>query len=66
MLTQDEIDRLVASRDELAEHLRREIEANNKYAEKVTPRYPELVAYFKATATQHKLALLRAGISEES
>ena len=66
MLTQDEIDTLSASREELIKHLRREIEANNKYAEKVTPRYPELVAYFKATATQHKLALLRAGIPEES
>lgn len=61
----DQVDILSASRDELIKHLRKEIKANYKYAKTVAPHYPELEAYFNGTATQHKIALRLAGISEE-
>ena len=65
MLTQDEIDRLTASRDKLAEHLRKEIKFNIEQAAKFAAELPELKTYFEGTAMQHKIALRRAGISEE-
>lgn len=65
MLTQDEIDTLSASREELIRHLRREIKFYKEQAAKFDNQMPELKAYFNGTATQHKLALLRAGIPEE-
>ena len=65
MLTQDEIDRLIASREELIRHLRREIKFNKEQAAKLANQMPELKTYFTGTAMQHKIALLRAGISEE-
>lgn len=65
MLTQAEIDRLIASRDELVAHLRREIKFNKEQAANFADQMPKLKAYFNGTAVQHKTALLRAGIPEE-
>ena len=65
MLTQDEIDTLSVSREELIRHLRREIKFCKEQAAKFGDQMPELKTYFNGTATQHKLALALAGIPEE-
>lgn len=64
MLTQAEIDKLIASRDKLAEHLRKEIKFNLEQAAEFE-QLVELKIYFNGTVAQHRIALIQAGISEE-